>query len=327
MNVRFRRGVLGLVLGLGALTLNACSEVEFLMHTAKRINGTQAATTGNYKVGKPYQIQGVWYYPRVDYDYDETGIASWYGPNFHGKKTANGERFDMNQLTAAHRTLPLPSYVRVTNLENGRSIVLKVNDRGPFAHGRILDVSRRGAQLLGFQTQGTAKVRVEIMADESRAVAARMRNQTLLAEVGSPIKVDAMPKPRVSAQALPPPGGGRTTASAPAPAAPPTAPETGWNTSVENRIDARVTMQPVQPTQIYVQAGAFAYFGRANRVRASLTGIGPVKLSQILVNGQDLYRVRVGPLGQVNDADRILDAVIRAGYPDARIIIDKPKSL
>jgi len=115
-----------------------------------------------YKIGKPYQIAGVWYYPREQPDYDETGIASWYGPGFHGKPTALGEIYDMNALTAAHKTLPLPVTVRVTNLENGRSILLKVNDRGPFVAGRIIDVSRRGAQLLGFGATGTAPVRVQI---------------------------------------------------------------------------------------------------------------------------------------------------------------------
>ncbi|MBY0431887.1 MAG: septal ring lytic transglycosylase RlpA family protein, partial [Rhodospirillales bacterium] len=96
----------------------------------------------NYKVGKPYQIKGVWYYPSEDYSYDETGIASWYGPDFHGQYTANGEIFDQNNVSAAHRTLPMPSFVRVTNLDNGRELVVRVNDRGPFAHGRILDLSR-----------------------------------------------------------------------------------------------------------------------------------------------------------------------------------------
>jgi len=127
---------------------------------------------GYYKVGAPYQIDGVWYYPKEDLSYDETGIASWYGEQFHGRYTANGEIFDLNALTAAHRTLPMPSVVRVTNLENGRAIKLRVNDRGPYARGRILDVSRRGAQLLGFEGNGTAKVRVQIMVEDSIQVAA-----------------------------------------------------------------------------------------------------------------------------------------------------------
>ena len=125
---------------------------------------------GVYKVGNPYQIMGRWYYPKEDYSYAEVGIASWYGDDFHAKRTANGEKYDMNTLTAAHRTLPLPSIVRVTNLENGRSLVVRVNDRGPYAKERIIDISKRGAQLLGYQTKGTTKVKVEIMAEESKAL-------------------------------------------------------------------------------------------------------------------------------------------------------------
>lgn len=115
---------------------------------------------GAYKVGSPYKVNGVRYVPREDPSYDRTGIASWYGKKFHGRRTANGERYDMYALSAAHPTLPMPSLVRVTNLKNGRSIVARVNDRGPFARGRIIDMSYRSAQLLGFVKQGTARVRV-----------------------------------------------------------------------------------------------------------------------------------------------------------------------
>ncbi len=132
---------------------------------------------GVYKVGNPYQIFGKWYYPQEDYNYSEIGMASWYGDDFHAKRTANGEKYDMNTLTAAHRTLPLPSIVKVTNLENGRSLVLRVNDRGPYAKDRIIDISRRGAQLLGYQTKGITKVRVEILPDESKALKAALLNQ------------------------------------------------------------------------------------------------------------------------------------------------------
>ena len=142
---------------------------------------------GVYKVGNPYQIMGRWYYPKEDYHYSEVGVASWYGDDFHAKRTANGEKYDMNTLTAAHRTLPLPSIVRVTNLENGRSLVVRVNDRGPYAKERIIDISKRGAQLLGYQTKGTAKVKVEIMADESRALKAALLNQKI-PEVQKPIE-------------------------------------------------------------------------------------------------------------------------------------------
>jgi rare lipoprotein A len=125
-----------------------------------------------YIVGQPYQIAGTWYYPKEDWSYDETGIASWYGEQFQGRSTADGEIFDLRSLTAAHRTLPLPVVVRVTNLGNGRSLKLRVNDRGPFADDRIIDVSRHAARLLGFERSGVAKVRVEIDVADSLTVAA-----------------------------------------------------------------------------------------------------------------------------------------------------------
>ncbi len=127
----------------------------------------------------PYQVKGVWYTPRADYNYDETGTASWYGPGFDQQATADGEIYDMNQLSAAHKTLPLPSVVQVTNLQNGRALRLRVNDRGPFVDGRIIDLSRRAAQLLGFESSGTAAVRVKILKDESIQVAeAAMRGES-----------------------------------------------------------------------------------------------------------------------------------------------------
>src|SRR5476649_172917 len=115
---------------------------------------------GVYKVGQPYQVDNVWYYPREQPDYDETGIASWYGPTFYGHHTANGEMYDGNQLTAAHKTLPMPVNVRVTNLDNGKSLIVRVNDRGPYARGRIIDLSKRAAELLDVVQSGTARVRV-----------------------------------------------------------------------------------------------------------------------------------------------------------------------
>lgn len=116
---------------------------------------------GHYKLGAPYVIAGVRYTPRHDPSYDAEGVASWYGQDFHGRLTANGEVYDMDDYTAAHPTLPLPSMARVTNLENGRSVIVRINDRGPFKHGRIIDLSRRAADALGMVRQGTARVRVQ----------------------------------------------------------------------------------------------------------------------------------------------------------------------
>lgn len=123
---------------------------------------------GQYKIGEPYQINGKWYYPKEDYGYNTVGLASWYGPGFNGKKTANGERYDQNALTAAHPTLPIPCLIKVTNLENQKTAILRVNDRGPYHGRRIIDVSKKAAEVLGFKHKGTAKVKVEILAEESK---------------------------------------------------------------------------------------------------------------------------------------------------------------
>jgi rare lipoprotein A len=116
---------------------------------------------GVYRVGKPYTVAGRVYVPHVDPNYEAVGLASWYGNDFHGRYTANGEIFDMNAITAAHPTMPLPSYARVTNLKNHRSIIVRVNDRGPYAHDRLIDLSYKTATLLGFRGHGLAKVKVE----------------------------------------------------------------------------------------------------------------------------------------------------------------------
>src|SRR5260370_4945295 len=177
-----RAFALALCVALGFLLTACASGPEFSDNHRGRYHRGQPS----YKVGAAYRINGVWYHPRVDYDYDETGLASWYGEAFDGQATANGEIYDLNQLSAAHKTLPLPSVVEVSNLRNGRSLRLRVNDRGPYVEGRIIDVSRRASQLLGFETAGTTPVHVRILKDESIQVAqAAMRGETgrvLLAE-------------------------------------------------------------------------------------------------------------------------------------------------
>ncbi len=167
-----------------ALTVAACSSTpKGRMPSDDELpTGSQGATR---KVGKPYKVAGQWYYPKEDPHYDEVGYASWYGKDFHGKLTANGEIYNMNSLTAAHKTLPLPTMVKVTNLENGRTLVLRVNDRGPFVKSRIIDISRRGAQLLGFDKQGVTKVRVQALVD-GKAPKGRPRDVTVAAAPAAP---------------------------------------------------------------------------------------------------------------------------------------------
>jgi len=159
-----RRGAVLVLLVAAGLGLAACGGLGPVAGVGPR----HLIPHPTYKVGGPYTIKGVTYYPKVDYAYDAVGTASWYGEPFHGQYTANGEVFDLNELTAAHCTLPLPSIVEVVNLETNRALRIRINDRGPFVDGRIIDVSRRVAQLLGFERSGIARVRVRVLKDESQ---------------------------------------------------------------------------------------------------------------------------------------------------------------
>jgi peptidoglycan lytic transglycosylase len=303
-----------------------------------------SASVPGYKVGKPYRINGVWYYPSVDYDYREIGVASWYGPGFHGRSTANGEAYDMNDLTAAHRTLPMPSIVRVTNLENGRSIKLRVNDRGPFVGNRIIDVSRRAAQLLGFHIGGTARVLVENVAEESKQLAAALgvRVDTAMIEhpteqpfmelasaneissstpeISSAMPTSPIPEPEIQSE---PQIGQAAMMAVTALQEPPASSDPEMETFP--RINPAIPQTERRPelkvaSIRYVQAGAFADVDRADFARRRLSRIGPIVMSPSRVNGRELLRVRVGPLFSDDEAERVLASVSQAGFPDCLVV-------
>ncbi len=152
---------------LATANLGACSsggpDPKWGVSSSPRVYGPNDPIPkggGHYKLGKPYLVGGRWYTPREQPGLDEVGIASWYGDDFHGRKTANGEIYDMNRFTAAHPTLPLPTYVYVTSLESGRTVLLRVNDRGPYVGNRVIDVSRAAADALGIKGRGLGRVRV-----------------------------------------------------------------------------------------------------------------------------------------------------------------------
>ncbi|WP_119165638.1 septal ring lytic transglycosylase RlpA family protein [Algihabitans albus] len=309
------------VVGLLAVGLAACGSSD-------RESGGQGAgvpTQGYYKVGRPYVVSGVRYTPAVDYDYDETGIASWYGPGFHGRQTANGEIYDQHDMTAAHPTLPMPTMVRVTNLENGRTIELRINDRGPFKNGRIIDVSRRGAELLGFLGQGIAKVRVQVMEEESRQMAAIAQGGRI-AQAGdlanaAPSQVDQVTAAPVD-----------TVAAAPIEPATPAPPvvrsgsqdlgTTGSPAPVYPRPSGEVTQVAVAPSSLFIQAGAFSQQSNALDLAQRLTTYGSPSVSQTDVNGQLFWRVRLGPLRDVAEADAVLTALIYDGFQQSRVVVD-----
>ena len=324
------------ILALLATTLiiGGCSEVNLLSYGAKKYHAAHEKKSptvtddgidrGAPKLGNPYEVAGIWYYPKVDYSYDETGIASWYGEPFHGRKTANGAVYDMHKLTAAHKTLPLPTDVRVTNLENGRSIIVTVNDRGPFAHSRIIDLSYRAAQLLGMVEKGTAKVRVQVINGGNNL------DQTIVAKPNTPVNeqnnVAAAPQAKIVSNELAPPP---NIKSAPLPSPEPLpAPKV---TSMETQVASTqpystsapvVSVAPITASEIFIQAGAFIDYNNANILSARLSAMGPTKVSQVLVNGQDFYRVRMGPVQDIDQADQLLATLINDGHTEARIIIE-----
>ncbi|MEE2662147.1 MAG: septal ring lytic transglycosylase RlpA family protein [Pseudomonadota bacterium] len=315
-----RSSIKAIILVSVALFINGCAETQFVVHGAKKLIHTQKKTEtlpktrGIYKIGQPYRIENTWYYPAENFNYVETGIASWYGPKFHGKKTANGEIYDMNMLTAAHRTLPMPCLVRVLNLQNGRSLMLRVNDRGPFARGRIIDVSRRAAQLLGFHRAGTARVRVEIIADQSqRLKLAALRG---VIPVNDKIKATGVGNQPVERHSL---NSQNITTKIK------TAPANSRSTSAGQKSNSQTLVNHVQVSKtshLYIQAGAFIGFANASKVRTELSQFGAAWLNEVKIGRQTFYRVRIGPIQQTNRADAILSKIISAGFPKARIIVD-----
>ena len=287
-------------IALGLLALAGCSEVKLALHLVKKLSletqETQplpaAAEDDGYKLGTPYLIDHVWYFPSYNSNYDRTGIASWYGHPFHGRPTANGERYDMNEVTAAHPTLPLPSRVRVTNLENGRQVVMRVNDRGPFIDGRLIDVSRRAAQLLGFYRKGLAEVRVEYLgldhvqpdvpwpADSPKIA---------LADGASAVAVKPrQPEPSTATVVLPPVKPVRTAAS--------------------------------RSLGLLVEAAVLEGRDDADRLGAIVRTLGSVAVEAERRGGRIVYAVRIGPVASNDEAATILAQLNRAGLTESQII-------
>ncbi len=278
---------------------------------------------GRYKVGAPYQVAGIWYYPQEDPLYDETGIASWYGNEFGGRKTANGEIFRPNLITAAHKTLPMPVNVRVTNLENGKSIVARVNDRGPFKPGRIIDMSEKGAELLGYKAKGVARVRVQFVGVAELPdgkPGKRISGNGEEADIIERSNARAVPAGAVESTALDPVDGAAVAEAMPAAAAPPVpVPQS----SPLDEPDGTVRDLPVNNGgRIYVQAGAFLAPENAERLMGRIGRIADFEVSPKTIDGKRYYRVRAGPFANVDDADRVLDQVLSAGQSGARIVVE-----
>jgi rare lipoprotein A len=249
------------------------------------------ARSGN----KPYEVYGKTYVPMAAAaDYRERGVASWYGKKFHGRRTSSGEPYDMYAMTAAHKTLPLPSYVRVRNLENGRSAIVRVNDRGPFLHNRLIDLSYAAAAKLGIVGSGTGMVEVEIVTAQDAAPVQLAQPPLETRGLGVIATAEAAP--------LPP----APVATAPAAAAPASAPA-------------------IIPPKLFVQAGAFREWNNAEAMRLRLERLEftPI-LVQSVTTGEQIrvYRVRIGPLASIEEGDRLSAALARHGVREPLLVVE-----
>ena len=315
------------------LFLTACAEAQFGAHMAKQI-GKDDRSQAKYKVGKPYLIDGQEYYPQENFNYSETGIASWYGPGFHGKNTANGETYDSNDLTAAHKTLQMPSLVRVTNLENGRSIVVRVNDRGPMVGDRLIDLSRGAAEQLGL-TDAVAAVRVRRtnppVAERAQLRAGRpvperiATPESLLSILRT--KAKALPVPKsaapIAAQPAAPvasgkgkPGDDRFVVEGPdTTKAPPKPAPAAKPTPAAKPAGTAAKPAPAIAGKYVVQVGAFSSEARANAAAKSVGGH--------VSKAGNLWRVRVGPFASEAKASGALGTAKSKGFRDAVVQRDR----
>jgi rare lipoprotein A len=271
-----------------------------------------------FVVGDPYRMGGVWSYPREDYALAESGLAVVLPETARGRRTANGEVHDPAALVAAHRTVQLPAVLLVWNLDTGREIRVRVNDRGPAEPGRVVGLSRRAAALLGVVPGEPARVRIAVDPDWSRAVV-----EGLPGSEGPRLVVATAPVATVERESLAPPPGARvgpvgraeTARSAPVLAAVPG--RSGRPEMPPERLPEQVIQRGAVPTRLAVDAGAFFRRDLAERRAATVGG-----RAEAFGSGREpQYRVRLGPFATVGEADRALDAALRRGIPDARIVL------
>jgi len=307
------------LVALGAASLAACATMQPDYATrgappAKPLKGTQ----------KPYQVNGVWYYPHEEPDYDQKGLASWYGDAFHHKATANGEIFDKELVSAAHKTLPLPSLVEVTNLDNGKKLVVRVNDRGPFVDGRIIDLSREAARQLGYADKGLAHVRVRYLGsapslygEDSRRYARYVApNAPRLAAAAPPPPPDRKSEPDVVFTSTPAPTAPIEIVQSPlAPLARPKAAAT-----VSEFAASPVSQSAKSAFGFRVQAGAYSTSDKAQRAVTQLARSWPAVVEPVSRKGVTLYRVVLDGIANQNDAEVLRQRIAEAGFADARVI-------
>jgi rare lipoprotein A len=289
----------------GALLLAGCSSSSDKLDPFAGTGSPKYAKSGplpkgggRRHVGKPYTVAGRTFYPTANPKPVQVGIASWYGPKFHRRKTSNGEWFDMYYLSAAHPTMPLPSYARVTNLENGRTVVVRVNDRGPFVGTRIMDLSMAAAERLGYKRKGKARVKVEYLGPAPLG-----DDRQLLAKLN---RVKDAPKATLLAAIR-----GQDTGTMLASAAP---------SQPARAYAAPAGAEVVRDAAYVVQVASFVDRARAMALSRSIAPYGPARVVPADVNGMTYWRVQMGPFPNPAAADAAQRAVAQAGIYDARVI-------
>ncbi len=285
----------------------ACTDNGILLRSSGNSYVSNDDSNGIYKIGTPYQVGDIWYYPKEEENYKEVGIASWYGADFHKGTTANGEIYDMHCLTAAHRTLPLPSVAKITNLENGKSVIVRINDRGPFVNNRIIDVSQTAAEVLGFKDRGTAKVRVELMKEESEKLKKEILDNGGKIVSGPPLS-EAPEETTIQTLDTPIP----LANSAPLEEQPLTV-------SKNNE----VMPFGVSPKGYFVQAGAFSNIENAERLKSQLSDFGRAEIFEKTIQDTVLFRVRIGPFETPEKTIEIIDKLESSGFEGARLVEEK----
>ncbi len=268
-----------------------------------------------FVVGDPYRAGGVWQYPRTQFAYDETGLAA-VDEGAHDPLTSDGEAFDQTILAASHRTLQLPAIARVTNLDSGLSLLLRVNDRGPQAPSRLISLTSRAATLLG--AKDGSRVRVEVQEGPSRALAAALGGD------GPKLALSAVPAAAVTSESLAPPPGTVASArgrQAPAAIAPHPAANDAAASDAPLRLPEDVTQGPMMDGRIYVDAGSFGRAEYARLLQARIAGLGAQVVTSYAAPRDRAFTVRIGPLAGVAAADAMLDRAIAAGVTDARIVV------
>jgi rare lipoprotein A len=291
--------------GIGAALL-ACAATAWLAGCQR----TPTAANPHYVLGPPYQSGGIWWYPQESFNLDETGLAEVY-PVGHPALTTDGEAFSQGAVTVAHATLQLPAIARLTDLETGRSVLVRVNDRGSPNPARLVQVTRRIADLLGMPRDGVAQVRLEVLGGPSQAAAQRVPGAPSLAIAAAPLGAVA------SADLAPPPGvrqeGGQAVAAAA------TRPETADDPP--DRVPEIVTQGRPQPGRLWVRLDSFQSYQYAAVEQARLAGLSP-RIEPVFEGRDESFRVMIGPLPSVAAADAAVEQAIGAGIPDARIVVE-----